>query len=299
MDGVYSHERGQYSDQSGGMGFPAGFTGKPNARNLAAADNLAASNAAPAAAGSAPEEAGFGLRAPAVAHSGNDWAARQRLKDLGTSASSIMNTQRWVGRCVRAHKSRIGCTPAGASRECRGWRGSQRCNCRWRSSAIESCSNGRSSIDRAASVIDSGGCSIESATDRAAGCCNTPYSTQPWQGSHGIAHVAPHFGIAPRVLRAISGRRLGSTGGDLGQCISALAFRHASWRWCGAGRGPAGWRAAETAVARQTVARESIARAWGGTWRQAQAGLPQLVLWRAAVGKEHFGLEPQLWRGLG
>lgn len=98
MDGMYSHGRGQYSDQAGGMGFPAGFTGKPNARNMAAADNLAASNTAPAAAGSAPEEAGFGLRAPAVAHSGNDWAARQRLKDLGTSASSIMNTQRWVGR---------------------------------------------------------------------------------------------------------------------------------------------------------------------------------------------------------
>lgn len=98
MDGVYSHGRGQYSDQASGMGFPAGFTGKPNARNLAAADNLAASNAAPATAGRAPEEVGFGLRAPAVAHSGNDWAARQRLKDLGTSASSIMNTQRWVGR---------------------------------------------------------------------------------------------------------------------------------------------------------------------------------------------------------
>ncbi|WP_341679651.1 hypothetical protein [Comamonas thiooxydans] len=98
MDGVYSHGRGQYSDQAGGMGFPAGFTGKPNARNLAAADNLAASNAAPAAAGGTTEEGGFGLRAPSVAHSGNDWAARQRLKNLETSASSIMNTQRWVGR---------------------------------------------------------------------------------------------------------------------------------------------------------------------------------------------------------
>ncbi|UUE95367.1 hypothetical protein [Comamonas thiooxydans] len=97
MDGVYSHGRGQYSDQAGGMGFPAGFTGKPNARNMAAADNLAASNAAPAV-GSQPEDGGFGLRAPAVAHSGNDWAARQRLKNLETSASSIMNTQRWGGR---------------------------------------------------------------------------------------------------------------------------------------------------------------------------------------------------------
>lgn len=97
MDGVYSHGRGQYSDQADGMGFPVGFTGKPNARNMAAADNLAASNAAPAVGGQ-PEDGGFGLRAPAVAHSGNDWAARQRLKNLETSASSIMNTQRWGGR---------------------------------------------------------------------------------------------------------------------------------------------------------------------------------------------------------
>ncbi|MDN5503426.1 MAG: hypothetical protein L0H10_06345 [Comamonas sp.] len=98
MEGVYSHGRGQYSDQASGMGFPAGFTGKPNARNLAAADNLAASNAAPAAAGAASEDGGFGLRSPAVAHSDNDWAARQRLKNLETSASSIMNTQRWGGK---------------------------------------------------------------------------------------------------------------------------------------------------------------------------------------------------------
>ncbi|CUB01434.1 hypothetical protein [Comamonas thiooxydans] len=98
MEGVYSHGRGQYSDQAGGMGFPAGFTGKPNARNLAAADNLAASNAATGGAGGPSDEGGFGLRAPAVAHSGNDWAARQRLKNLETSASSIMNTQRWGGR---------------------------------------------------------------------------------------------------------------------------------------------------------------------------------------------------------
>lgn len=94
MEGVYSHGRGQYSDQASGMGFPAGFTGKPNARNMAAADNLAVSNAAPAAGGQ-PEDGGFGLRAPTVAHSGNDWAARQRLKDMETSASSITNRAEW------------------------------------------------------------------------------------------------------------------------------------------------------------------------------------------------------------
>nr|WP_279088448.1 hypothetical protein [Comamonas thiooxydans] len=53
MDGVYSHGRGQYSDQAGGMGFPAGFTGKPNAQNDAAAGALAQSG-------------GLGLRRPAA-----------------------------------------------------------------------------------------------------------------------------------------------------------------------------------------------------------------------------------------
>lgn len=100
VDGVYNHGRAQYSDQAGGMGFPAGFTGKPNTQNNAAAGALAQSEAGgfglkrPAQ----PEPGGFGLDVPAVSHSGNDWAARQRLKNLETSASSIMNTQRWGGR---------------------------------------------------------------------------------------------------------------------------------------------------------------------------------------------------------
>ncbi|PIG09615.1 hypothetical protein [Comamonas sp. 26] len=54
VDGVYNHGRGQYSDQAGGMGFPAGFTGKPNAQNDAAAGALAQSGS-------------FGLQRPAVA----------------------------------------------------------------------------------------------------------------------------------------------------------------------------------------------------------------------------------------
>lgn len=41
--GVYNHGSGQFSDQAGGMGFPAGFTGKPNAQNDAAAGALAQS----------------------------------------------------------------------------------------------------------------------------------------------------------------------------------------------------------------------------------------------------------------
>ena len=94
--GIYNHGRGQYSDNAAGMGLPAGFTGKPNAQNMAAAANLATANAAPGV--SAAQEGGFGLSAPTVAHSGNDWAARQNLKNLETSASSIMNTQRWGGK---------------------------------------------------------------------------------------------------------------------------------------------------------------------------------------------------------
>ena len=42
MPGVYRHGRGQYSDRAGGMGFSAGFTGRPNAQNDAAAEALSA-----------------------------------------------------------------------------------------------------------------------------------------------------------------------------------------------------------------------------------------------------------------
>lgn len=95
--GVYNHGRGQYSDQAGGMGLPSGFTGRPNAQNERAAANLASSQPGPQAApaGGQPDMGGFGLNAPSVAHSGNDWAARQRLKDMETSASSITNRPEW------------------------------------------------------------------------------------------------------------------------------------------------------------------------------------------------------------
>lgn len=42
VPGAYAHGRGQYSDRAGGMGFSAGFTGKPNAQNNAAAEALSA-----------------------------------------------------------------------------------------------------------------------------------------------------------------------------------------------------------------------------------------------------------------
>lgn len=39
-----------------------------------------------------------GFRAPTVAHSGNDFAARKRLENMATAASSITNTERWGGK---------------------------------------------------------------------------------------------------------------------------------------------------------------------------------------------------------
>lgn len=99
--GVYQHGRGQYSDSADGMGFTPGFTGRPNAQNLEAASNLSAqgqreSMGRVAAAMAQPQAAGF--RAPTVAHSGNDFAARKRLENMATAASSITNTERWGGK---------------------------------------------------------------------------------------------------------------------------------------------------------------------------------------------------------
>lgn len=44
--GVFRQGRGQYSDNPEGMGFPAGFTGRPSAQNMQAAENLAQRSAA-------------------------------------------------------------------------------------------------------------------------------------------------------------------------------------------------------------------------------------------------------------
>lgn len=65
---------------------------------MAAADALAArSQQDSLARGFQPGQgaAAAPLSAPAVSHSGNDWAARQRLKDLETAASSITNRPEW------------------------------------------------------------------------------------------------------------------------------------------------------------------------------------------------------------
>ena len=90
--GVYRHGRGQYSDNASGMGMPSGFTGQPNAQNMAAADALA---------GRSQQESmnrvtarGMGslaqsVSAPTVPNSTNDWAARNNLRNMEVSAKSI------------------------------------------------------------------------------------------------------------------------------------------------------------------------------------------------------------------
>ena len=98
MPGVYQHGRGQYSDNPNGMGFAPG-AGNPSANNIAAADALAARSAADVAGtvarGFQPQQAQ--IMAPQVRHSGNDWQARNDLRNLEVSASSITNQPRWSG----------------------------------------------------------------------------------------------------------------------------------------------------------------------------------------------------------
>ena len=92
MPGVYQHGRGQYSDNPAGMGFAPG-AGNPSANNIAAADALASRSAADVAGLVAAQDArGFQpQQAPQVRHSGNDWQARNDLRNLEVSAKSITN----------------------------------------------------------------------------------------------------------------------------------------------------------------------------------------------------------------
>ena len=89
--GVYRNAPGQYSDNAQGMNMPAGFTGRPNQQNLAAAANLAAAQQPSSARGLA--EAALsqpsGVQATVVRNSTNDWAARKALENAATAASSI------------------------------------------------------------------------------------------------------------------------------------------------------------------------------------------------------------------
>lgn len=93
--GVFEHGRGQYSDQASGMGFARGFTGRPSPAANGAAENLVRGFAP----GMRPEPAASTVRgfqpdavvAPVARHSGNDWQARNDLRNAQVSASSIMN----------------------------------------------------------------------------------------------------------------------------------------------------------------------------------------------------------------
>jgi hypothetical protein len=111
MPGVYQHGRGQYSDQAGGMGMPSNFTGQPNERNMGAAENLAGRQGLAAYASSpAPERPQNTvplIEAAGIRHSGNDWAARQNLKNLETSASSITNRPEWNSGAVINRRGQV------------------------------------------------------------------------------------------------------------------------------------------------------------------------------------------------
>ena len=48
-----------------------------------------------------------GVTGPTVRHSGNDWAARNALRNAEVSASSIMNTRRWGGRGAENNPSAL------------------------------------------------------------------------------------------------------------------------------------------------------------------------------------------------
>ena len=91
MPGVYSHGRGQYSDNAAGMGFAPAFTGRPNAQNMAAADALAGrdSQRSMGAVLSAQQPQTPAVQAPTALHSGNSWQARNDLRNLEVAASSI------------------------------------------------------------------------------------------------------------------------------------------------------------------------------------------------------------------
>lgn len=109
MPGVYSHGRGQYSDQPGSMGFAPGFTGQPtaqaqtDAQTMAMAAPAAATNQgaqprgfAPAVPGSGPVEPGSftggysGVMGSPVGLMGSRTPEQQR-RDAEVSASSITN----------------------------------------------------------------------------------------------------------------------------------------------------------------------------------------------------------------
>lgn len=137
MPGVYSHGRGQYSDSADGMGFSPGFTGRPNAQNMAAADALAARSQAESMArlrgagmggggpGSGPVEPGsFTGGVSGVIGSADTYgnmrgrSPEQQRRDAEVSASSIHAPTAALGKAKLAalDAQQSDATKAGAER---------------------------------------------------------------------------------------------------------------------------------------------------------------------------------------
>ncbi|RYF42797.1 MAG: hypothetical protein EOO27_44895, partial [Comamonadaceae bacterium] len=90
----YSGPAGIAGDISVNGAAPGG--GSVTAKNMAAAEALAASSSA--GLGFGPTSQAPEVQVPTVRHSGNDWQSRNDLRNAAVSASSITNTRRWGGR---------------------------------------------------------------------------------------------------------------------------------------------------------------------------------------------------------
>ncbi|KZK31528.1 hypothetical protein A4F85_01975 [Delftia sp. GW456-R20] len=93
-----------FADSAQGAALGNEPRGLPSRRNDAAGENLASQYAARGFTPGQRTEVeqprlGFpGFRTPTIAHSGNDWQARNDLRNAEVSASSITNTRRFGGR---------------------------------------------------------------------------------------------------------------------------------------------------------------------------------------------------------
>ena len=99
MPGVYQHGRGQYSDNAQGMGFAPGFTGKPSAQNMAAADALDARSQADSMA-----------RLQARGFSPGGGAQAQATYDPNAGASSQWMTDMRDPRTLAMRNASVGST---------------------------------------------------------------------------------------------------------------------------------------------------------------------------------------------
>ena len=78
-------------------------TGQPSPQSMAAAQALSDRGTQ----GFAPATAPANVQAPIVRHSGNDWAARNALRNAEVSASSIMNRAKWSQSGIADEEGKI------------------------------------------------------------------------------------------------------------------------------------------------------------------------------------------------